>query len=190
MEIKTTSPRKYYKYGILMIIPFIGLIIGIILLRKGINLKDRLLFYFGLTGIIFTVVFYIWAFYYGSQSSGAKTQKVIFTQFQLNRTIKEIEIYKLKNGYYPDSLQELKFQDIHAPIIDPLSQHFFSKKFKYFFYKKIGNSNYTLFSSGLDQIPNTKDDIYPDLSYLETKKFGLLKNSSSDTSSEGNTNNK
>lgn len=174
---KITKSESYYKYGILMIIPGLGLIIGVILLRKGIILKNRLLSYIGLAGIFFTIVFYAWLIYYGRYSDVGKYSAVEFTRFQLNRTMQEVEIYKLGNGYYPDSLQELKFQDVHAPIIDPLSQHFFSKKFAYFNYKKIGDSNYTLFSSGLDQIPNTTDDIYPNLSSLEPKKFGLIKNS-------------
>jgi len=174
---KVAKPKSYYKYGFFMIIPLIGLVIGIILLRKGIILKDRVLSYIGLAGIFFTMVFYGWLIYYGRYSQPGKTQAVEFTKFQLNRTMQEVEIYKLGNGYYPESLQELKFQDIHAPIIDPLSQHFLSKKFAYFNYKRIGDSNYTLFSSGLDQIPNTTDDIYPNLPFSESKKFGLIKNS-------------
>lgn len=172
---KIPNSKRYYKYGIFIIIPLVGFIIGIILLRKGVILKDRILKYIGLGGIAFTVAFYALAFYYGNHSQKAKEQQVIFARYLLDRTMQEIEIYKLGNGYYPDSLQALKFQDIHAPIVDPLSQHFFSKKFAYFNYKKIGDSNYTLFSSGLDQIPYTADDVYPDLSTFRLKKFGLLK---------------
>lgn len=176
MTNKVIDSKRYYKWSILIIIPLVGFIIGIILLRKGVILKDRLLIYVGLAGIFFTIVFYGWIIYYGRYSQPGKAQAVEFTKFQLNRTMQEVEIYKLANGNYPDNLQELKSQDKHVPIIDPLSQHFLSKKFTYFNYKKIGDSNYTLFSSGLDQTPNTSDDIYPNLSAFRSKKFGLLKN--------------
>ncbi len=89
--------------------------------------------------------------------------------------MKEIEIYKIENEEYPDSLQQLLFQNIHTQIKDPISQHLFSKKFTYFYYRKIDTNHYTLFSAGFDQIPNTLDDIYPDLSWQELKKFGLVK---------------
>lgn len=172
---KLKAPKSYFLYGVLMIIPLVGLILGIVLVRKGILLKDKILFYIGSAGILMTIGFYVWAFYYGNHSQQAKVQEVNFTQFQLDRAVQEVEVYKLEHGHYPDSLQELLFRDKYASIIDPISQHFFSKKFVYFNYKKIDTTHYTLFSSGLDQVPNTADDVYPSESYLESKKFGLIR---------------
>ena len=101
MAKKEITAKSYYKFGIFMIFPLIGLILGIIFLRKGVILKDRLLYYIGLTGILFTVGFYVWIFYYGNHSQKAKEHDVMFTQYQLNLTMQEVEIYKLGNGYYP-----------------------------------------------------------------------------------------
>ena len=43
-----------------------------------------------------------------------------------------------------------------------------------FEYKKIGNK-YTLFSVGIDGIPNTADDIYPNIFDSDSSKFGFMK---------------
>src|SRR6185312_17119061 len=101
MTNNVIKSRRYYKWSILVIIPLVGFIIGIILLRKGFILKNKILKYIGLAGIGLTICFYVWAFYYGNYSQKAKEHQVTFTQYQLNITMQEIEIYKLGNGYYP-----------------------------------------------------------------------------------------
>lgn len=173
-EIKASS---YYWYGVFTIIPLAGLIVGILLLRKGIILKDKILCFIGAMGIILTVAFYIGVIFYSKNSEAGKEQRVQLTEYFLRQVMQDVELYKYEYGHYPDSIQELKIVDKHVLIGDPLSQKgFFSKKLMYFNYKKIDTSHYMLFSSGLDQVPNTVDDIYPNVSYLESKKFGLIRN--------------
>ena len=167
---------KYFKYSILMIIPLIGFIMGIIILRKGIIRREKILCYIGVSGILISIFFYTWAFYYGTHSEKAKEEQVFFTQYQLNKAMQEVEVFKLEKGVYPESLQQLYSLDKYAPIIDPISQSLFSKKFNYFNYKKIGAEHYTIYSSGCDQIPNNTDDIFPDLSNIQSKKFGYIQN--------------
>ena len=82
------------------------------------------------------------------------------SQMFINGVVKELEFYKLKNGSYPDSLEQLpRNQDIFS-IYDPLLSRRPGTKNTKFNYKKTGDT-YILFSSGIDRIPNTKDDIYP-----------------------------
>jgi len=54
-----------------------------------------------------------------------------------------------------------------------LSRNSVNKKTK-FNYKRVG-SKYYLFSSGIDGIPNTSDDIYPTITAADSTKFGLIR---------------
>ena len=92
---------------------------------------------------------------------------VIRTQLRL--TVQAIEYYRTKSGFYPDSLNQVHLFDKTLPVYEP---NYLFKRIL-FNYKKVGN-NYMLFSSGLDGIPNTKDDIYPDLSNTDVIKIGLI----------------
>lgn len=172
---KESRTKKNYWYGIFVIIPLVGFVVGILLLRKGIILKDNILRYMGVTGILLTIAFYASVFYYGNYSNHGRQMKVALTRMEITRTMKDIEIFKIELGYYPDNLQELLMENRRVQVVDPLSEHFFSRESKWFNYKKIDTAHYTLFSSGLDAIPNTTDDVYPDITYIESKKFGLVK---------------
>lgn len=158
-----------------MLIPMIGFVPGIIAMRKGIACKDKILSFIGLSGILISIAFYSILIYYGTHSRAAKEHEVMITQYQLNLAIQEIEFFRLTSGYYPDSLQQVYSVDKYAPIIDPSSQRWLYRKYSYFNYKKIGDNNYTLFSSGRDLTPNTSDDIYPDKSHFGSNKTGFLR---------------
>jgi hypothetical protein len=43
----------------------------------------------------------------------------------------------------------------------------------YYNYQKIGDK-YLLFSSGQDGIPNTKDDLFPQITITDNSKIGLI----------------
>jgi hypothetical protein len=75
----------------------------------------------------------------------------------------KLEDYKQKYGQYPDSLIQLKCEYPYVIITDPiLSRNRTLHKFVGFYYTRHDDA-YTLFSSGVDCIPNTSDDIYPDV---------------------------
>ena len=95
------------------------------------------------------------------------------SQMQLNRLVKDVEFYKLQNGQYPDSLQQLKEDDKLISIDDPIDA-FGSKGWKPFNYKKVGEK-YLIFSSGIDGIPYTKDDLFPTIEINDSSKIGFLK---------------
>ena len=112
-------------------------------------------------------------FYYFLYSDTVRKQTVPVSQRFLNSLVKDIEFYKTINGTYPDSLEQLTENNEIAYIHDPLLFQPGTKNTK-FNYQKIGN-RYTLFSSGVDRIPNTSDDIYPNIFISDSSKFGLIK---------------
>jgi hypothetical protein len=171
---KERKPRPPYALGLLSAIPFAGAVTGVALIILGVfKYKDIWLVILGALGVGFTIIIY--TIYsgmptaYDLNSKQAKSAFAQEAQYQLNSLVKEIEFYKLENGVYPDSLQQLGLKDSFTNIDDPLLS---GKKNDTYNYHRIGNK-YTLFSSGPDQIPNTADDIYPSIK-IDTSKIGLI----------------
>jgi len=175
-NIHLNPPEKSYRWGWLGLIPIIGAVNGIIMVISGIskykNVKYTLI---GIAGILFTIITLMTAEYVANDGKLSGTPKFLrrpfipTTTMELNDLVKNIEFYKIQNGTYPDSLKQLitkkEFVSIYDPLVDDSKNNIFN-------YYKIGNK-YTLFSSGLDEIPNTADDIYPSL-IIDTSKIGLI----------------
>ncbi|MBI3500880.1 MAG: hypothetical protein HY063_03715 [Bacteroidetes bacterium] len=128
--------------------------------------------------IILLVLVGVYFLYKAGEGIGKDLKKTNFMgticQEYLNSDVKAIELYKLKHGVYPDSLQQIdtNFFAGGAIIYEPFPFIQNPKvKQRAFNYKKAGEKYY-LFSSGPDRKPNTSDDIYP--SYTDTK-FGLIR---------------
>lgn len=167
------TPRRLYYWGLLGLFPNIGLVCGIILTIRGIfQYKDYKLLLIGISDILFTIFFWISVNYYVAHSSTFQKQNIELAQGRLNTLFKTIEFYKLENGVYPDSLEQLQKDDKTLSIYDFLPRSSDYKTVRYN-YSKAG-SKYYLFSSGIDGIPNTADDIYPKISKTDTAKFGLI----------------
>lgn len=164
-----------YLLGLLCLLPLIGALVGIALIFYGIfRYKDRLLIAIGSFGIIFTVCTYFFLFQNLKYGGGATKSFAKISQKELNNLAKHVEFYKLQNNRYPDSLEQLEPDGMFL-IQDPLLIRKMDKIIKADFqYKRIGDK-YTLFSVGIDGIPNTADDIYPDILSADTTKFGLIK---------------
>ena len=77
------------------------------------------------------------------------------------------------HGQYPASLQKLLEEDKLAAMNDA-AQVMKIKESSYYNYEKIGYK-YSLFSSGQDGIPNTKDDLFPQVKITDSRKIGLIK---------------
>ena len=161
MATSTKSAKHLYGRGWLGLIPLVGGFVGIGLIILGaFKYRDRKLIIIGAADLFFTVAIYSSMFYYFMYSDAAAKGFAQTSQMFLNGVVKELEFYKLKNGSYPDSLEQLPRNNDIFSIYDPLlSRHPGTKNTK-FYYKKTGDT-YILFSSGIDRIPNTKDDIYP-----------------------------
>jgi hypothetical protein len=92
---------------------------------------------------------------------------------QLNSLLKNIEFHKLLHGQYPDNLQQLLDDDQLAPITDA-AQGMNANGILYYNYEKVGDK-YVLFSSGQDGVPNTEDDLYPQVVISDSSKIGLIR---------------
>jgi hypothetical protein len=178
--LKISSPaiakpnKPPYLLGLLCLIPLVGAFVGLGLLLYGLlKYKDKWLSIIGAAGIVWTITVYSTLFYAGIHASIFKKGFADISQMQLNSLIKNIEFYKLEHGQYPDSLQQLLHDDKLAPINDPV-QGLQTKVNTYFNYQKVGDK-YLLFSSGQDGIPNTKDDLFPQLTITDSNKIGLIK---------------
>jgi hypothetical protein len=160
--------RNLYYWGLVGFIPNFGVVAGIILIIKGFQYNKIALMLVGVADILFTVFFWMIVFPLFNPN-GFKD----VSQMQLNSLVKNVEFYKLQNGQYPDSLQQLLKDDKFAPINDAIQidKH---RQNTYYNYKRVGDK-YLLFSSGQDGIPNTSDDLYPVFSSQDSSKIGLIK---------------
>jgi hypothetical protein len=166
--------RPPYLLGLLCLIPMVGALVGIGLLLYGIfRYKDKWLILIGAFGIGFTIFVYSTLFYSLHHSSVFKKGFEAISQMQLNGLVKYIEFYKLQNGEYPDSLDQVFQDDKLAPVNDALQVNSF-KRDSYYNYKKEGNK-YRLFSSGVDGIPGTRDDLYPQIIIKDSSKIGVIR---------------
>lgn len=161
--------RPPYSLGWLGLIPLVGGIVGVALILYGLlKYKDRKLVFIGLAGILFTVAVYGSLFYMTKfdfmRADFAKADIIV-----LNSLIKDIEFYKIQNGDYPDRLEQLDVNGAIVNYYDPLLSNPENNKFNYY---RLGK-HYTVFSSGIDEKPNTADDIYPTIE-IDTNKIGLV----------------
>jgi len=176
--METTQPlpksKPPYLLGLLCLMPLVGAFVGLGLLLYGLlKYKDKWLSIIGAAGIIWTIIVYSTLFYAGTHAAVFKKGFEDISQMQLNSLVKNIEFYKMTHGQYPDNLEQLLEDDKLAPINDAV-QGMNTKGDSYYNYQKVGNK-YLLFSSGQDGIPNTKDDLFPQLTDSESSKIGLIK---------------
>ena len=166
---KSIKPR--YLIGILCLIPLVGALIGFGMIMFGIfQYRDKWVVFIGAIGILVTVYFI------KSNDLHSKSSIKNFAagdKYELNDLVKQIEFYKLQNGVYPDSLKQIDVKGEMVIINDPILSLSECKN-TLFNYHRIGKK-YTLFSSGIDTIPNSADDIYPSLK-IDTSKIGLIIN--------------
>ncbi|MFB5946226.1 hypothetical protein [Albibacterium profundi] len=163
---KKTKPP--YLLGLLGLIPLIGFFVGVALTLMGIlKYKDKVLTIIGIVCILFTVGIYSSLYYIGFKSDMGKKGWEKHAQMQLNSLIKDIEYYKLENNVYPDSLTQLQGGDQLIFINDP-TQTIQKKENTYYNYKNLGDK-YLLYSSGTDGIPNSADDIFPQIESTNSK---------------------
>lgn len=121
------------------------------------------------------VIMFLIVFLTGCNPFNMPAAKEGFSQIskmQIKQLVMNIEFYKLQNGHYPDNLQQLQETDPLAPITDAV-QGSQMKKDPFYNYEKIGEK-YTLFSSGVDGIAETKDDFYPQITIPDSSRIGLI----------------
>ncbi len=158
-----TTGKKLYKYGWLGLIPLVGFFSGLVLLWQGLfKFKDRVLAFIGLGGMIITFLAYGFLYYRLEYSDVGAKDFEYFSQLRLNNLVKAIEFYKSRKSQYPDNLYQLQQSDPAVIIDDPIMFRGKKASNTKFNYKKTDTS-YIVFSSGRDKIPNTADDIFPNI---------------------------
>lgn len=172
---KSGNVNHLYRRGWLGLIPLVGAFVGIWLIIEGIfKYRNKKLTIIGIACIMFTVFVYSSMFYYFKYSVQFRKDYASFSKDYLTSLVKDVEFYKSQKGFYPDSLEELVFTDKMVMIYDPILFGGNGPNNGKFYYKKIGE-RYTVFSCGIDRIPNTSDDIFPSLSNLDTTRIGFIK---------------
>jgi hypothetical protein len=167
--------KPIYLLGLLCLIPMIGFFTGLVLLILGIaHFKDRVFIIMGAIGMLITIAIYGSLFYFTMNTASFRPVFAEAAQSELNDLVKSVEFYKLQNGTYPDSLQQIDTKGSFTIIYDPLSLKKLNDKEEPFHYSKKG-SKYLLFSVGQDGKPNTADDIYPTLTNADTSKLGFIR---------------
>lgn len=169
-------PEKKPPYWlcVLCLIPLLGAFVGIALILMGIfKYKNKALIIIGSVGFLWTVLAFGYLFYNLVNSDGVSTALAETSKVHLNRLVKDIEFYKLQNGDYPDELEQLRSGHNIVMIEDPLRMwKALGRGDVNFHYKKM-DDKYTVFSVGIDGLPTTADDIYPEVS-MESGKLGLV----------------
>jgi hypothetical protein len=171
--VKTSKFSAPYWLGLLCLIPFIGAVIGLVIAILGIRYKDKWFTLIGVAGIIITIVFYFFLIGTLEDLAASGDSSKNFSQSEPNKLVEDIEYYKVLNGQYPDSLQQLVKIIDWVMINDPV-QPLHGRSKALFNYERISDK-YKLFSSGHDGIPGTRDDIYPKLPGADISKTGWIK---------------
>ena len=167
--------KKPYLLLLLCIWTIPGVFVGLgMLLYSVFRKKDIRLTVSGALMIVFSISIYLFFYSFVGKSSISKRGFEQTSQIHLNMLVKSIEFYKLQYGQYPDSLGQLKKVDPTAMVYDILPFKGFKPSTHYYNYEKVGNK-YLLFSSGTDGIPNTKDDLYPQIQITDSNKIGLIR---------------
>ena len=168
-EKSTSAP---YLLGLLGFIPLVGLFVGVGLILYGIlKYKDKMLTIIGIACVLFSLGVYTTLFHIGSNPKYFKELWEENAQIQMNSLIRDIEFYKLKNGFYPDSLTQLENDMLF--LFDPIQTTQNGVNI-YYNFENLGDT-YLLFSSGIDGVPHTADDIFPqsdlndNLGWVQTK---------------------
>jgi hypothetical protein len=158
-EDRPKPPLAVYLIGILGIIPLIGAIVGFVLVILGIAAyRSWKLILIGAAGILWSAAVYGTLFYIGFFSPLGRNGFAKIAKQELTDVAHDLELYKVENGDYPDSLQQLLKGSRLAFITDPTQFSF--KKTVYYQYAHHGD-HYTLFSVGIDGVAHTGDDIFP-----------------------------
>jgi hypothetical protein len=177
--------RLVYIPAFASLIPIIGIPFGISAVLWGISdwkLGGKKSVAIACLGFVFSLLFGWYAFFLADNiinSPNADETKEKFAQTGLASIMRYIEYYKLGHGYYPNTLMDLKENDINFPersFFDPFSSSnlfwMSDPETQNYFYAVHENSvSYELFSVGPDKIPYTQDDIYPIV--LEEYKYVL-----------------
>ncbi|WP_343717464.1 hypothetical protein [Inquilinus sp.] len=182
MTVKSEKLSGFpFVVGGLSFIPLIGVPFGVIAIVWGLVTKKtggRKLAILGACGILLTILLYGALFYFGFVQRGGVYDdlRAKLAQTTLNGLLPAIEVYRLQNGTYPDSLEQLRAslpKDSAVMVIDPSDVRLGGAP-RPFFYQRVDADHYYLRGLGQDGKPFTADDILPQAGGGPAGELGLL----------------
>ena len=152
----------------------VAIVWGLVSQKKG----SKALALVGAGGIAFTLVLCGGLFSFGMiHRDGVYDElRQKLAEQQLGQLVQSIEFYKVANGDYPTSLQQLQEavgEKTTIFIHDPTDVKIVTGP-RYFYYELVGTDRYYLRSVGPDGQPLTADDIVPTVNNALLPKLGLL----------------
>lgn len=167
--------------GGLSFIPLIGVLFGVAAILWGLATKKaggRKLALLGTGGILLTILLYGGLFYFGFVQRGGVYDELRagLAQTTLNGLLPAVEVYRLQNGTYPESLEQLRAslpKESTVMVIDPSDVRLGGAP-RLFFYQRVDADHYYLRGVGPDGKPFTPDDLLPQAGAGPAGKLGLL----------------
>jgi hypothetical protein len=160
------------------LIPFWGLIAALGLLINILVIKKlkKLSILFLVLSIASTTSMFFYGRYMMKKldKPGFQEQMVPFCQMRINELVPKIEYYKMIKGEYPVVLSDLKQIDSTLTTKD-FSYRIkggYNPEYLDLYYLKLDSNSYQLFAIGKDSLPNTDDDIIPEITQDEINKLG------------------
>ncbi|MEM6711684.1 MAG: type II secretion system protein GspG [Pseudomonadota bacterium] len=158
-------------------VPLLGVLPGFVALLWGIFSKRRgssIVAILGLVGISVTVGLYGYLFYMTSKDGVFSEMRTQLAQTLVTELVPRIELYKLQNGQYPESIEEIQESGLSGAFtssIDP-SRSTSDTNEATFFYQRNGDDTYHLFGLGADGLPFTDDDLLPEIETVDGSQIG------------------
>jgi len=186
-----TEENKKHGVGVFVLagisfIPLLGVFTGIICIViavVGRKSNSKLLGFLGFAGIMFSAVLYGSIFYIMFKGDGFGKSFEPHAISAMTSLVRHIEYYKIQNGAYPDSMDQLRKNLKEGEMVftfDMSGPMKMGEKQRDYYYEVIGEgNNYLLFGVGSDDTPFTEDDIYPLIDPKKDKNIGWLKDKNS-----------
>lgn len=173
-QIRKYRTSTFVILGLLACIPILGGVIGLVILILGLFVyQNKQLVILGIAGIIITSSIILYLNYNTTHRGIYDESRIAVAKTKLKSLLKEIEFYKLNNGYYPKNLLELKNETSWVNFNDPIQQVHPDSSDHNFYYESI-NKKYQLFSKGFDGKAFTSDDVLPQIDIHDSSKIGLI----------------
>lgn len=155
--------------GIIGLLPVIGLFLGSYLIYVGFKRREIAFKFLGILDVCVTLLIAYPLLQPVKPGSMFYQLAEVSSVEKMNNVVRSLELYKLQEGVYPDSLLEITKVEPIFTDLDPLHSVARHKAQPLKYYKT--STGYYLFSSGMDEEEFTSDDLLP--SSPSSPKFGL-----------------
>ena len=188
-RLHDTNRRGWWLF--ISIIPLIGLIWLIVLMclrrtsgenqfgQEPLNLLGgKMAAIIGVCGVVGFILLFGLFIYFGLFQRGGvyDNLRVKLGISTITSLVSEIELYKIQNGKYPETLETFHKalpENSIVFVFDPTHVAMDGQQ-RYFYYELVDDSHYYLLGVGADEKPYTNDDVLPNIDIKKNSKIGLL----------------